>query len=282
MKWFWKNRRRQDFTMEQLYKVIGYDRRYLYFRMEKERRLEKKWSTIESVVGQVRKDHPGMGLRLIWEIMKPRDIGRDEFIELGIGHGLGILDHSRTTKTTKGGSTKYPNKIKDKKVTGVNQVWVSDITYYWLRKGFYYLTFIMDLFSRKIIGYAVSKNIETEQTSLPALKYAIKTRVLGSYKKKPIFHSDGGGQYYDKEFTKLLRRHGIESSMSAWVYENPHIERFHRTIKEQYIENYGPINYPELVKSTMKAIFNYNRRPHKSLRKLSPNEYESNCKNECG
>ena len=95
----------------------------------------------------------------------------------------------------------------------------------------------MDLYSRVIVGYNVSARLKTEQTTLPALRQALKAR-----KPAPglIFHSDGGGQYYSKEFLDLTRKWNIANSMCDIVFENPHAERINGTIKNQYIKGYNP------------------------------------------
>jgi len=266
--------------MEQMYRSIGYDRRWFYSKMKREQAKEMKWEQVFTIVQQVRQNHPGMGIRTIWEKMSPMGIGRDDFEFLAFTHGLGIERKKRYTPTTDSiRGKRFSNKIKGLKLTHVNQVWVSDITYYWLKDLFYYLTFIMDLFSRKVIAYVISKDRETEHTTLPALGYAIKTRLREAVAKKMIIHSDGGGQYYDKEFIKLARQYNIESSMSAHVYENPEIERFHRTIKSQYIDYYAPETYNELKKATVRACLNYNNKPHQALKKMTPNEFEIECEN---
>src|SRR5205814_83960 len=133
--------------------------------------------------------------------------------------------------------------------------------------------FIIDLFSRKIVGFSVSKKLLTEQTTIPALNMALSER-------KPaadlIFHSDGGGQYYCKEFLNLTDAYKIKNSMCDVAYENPHAERINGTIKNQYLKGYNPMNYPSLISMTQRAVNNYNGvRPHKSLPKISPEEYEN-------
>lgn len=117
--------------------------------------------------------------------------------------------------------------------------------YYEMGGQFYYLTFIMDLFSRRIVGFAVSDNLRTESTTLVALEVALAGRETLS--PGLIFHSDGGGQYYCKEFLKLTRLHDIRNSMCESVYENPNAERVNGTIKNSYLKHYGPLlRHPEI------------------------------------
>ncbi|MCB0736960.1 MAG: integrase core domain-containing protein, partial [Bacteroidetes bacterium] len=101
-----------------------------------------------------------------------------------------------------------------------------------------------------------------------------------------IFHSDGGGQYYDKGFRAELLNSGIISSMAENVYENPHAERINRTVKSNYIKHYDPSNYQELCQCLKKAVDMYNNdRPHQSLNRLTPKAFrqlhELNPQNQC-
>jgi len=231
---------------------------------------------IELIVRQVRKDHPRMGLRDLYLIIAPETIGRDAFIKhfSGLGYGVGhVRSFKRTTNSL--GVTRFENLIENLELTGVNHVWVSDITYYRLGERFYYITFIMDLYSRKIAGYSLSVNLTTEHTTLPALLMALRVR-KASKLKGLIFHSDGGGQYYSKAFLKVTRKAKMINSMAKDVYENPHAERVNGIIKNNYVIPYGPTNYKQLSKALEKAVYMYNeQKPHKALNKLSPNQFET-------
>lgn len=105
---------------------------------------------------------------------------------------------------------RYPNLAKEMQLTEINQLWVADITYIRIAKGFVYLAIVMDAFSRKIIGYAISEHINTE-LALAALKQAVALR-------KPavgcVHHSDQGIQYCSREYTLFLQDNEICISMS--------------------------------------------------------------------
>jgi putative transposase len=154
---------------------------------------------------------------------------------------------------------------------GVNQVWVSDITYYDLNNQFYYLTFVMDQYSRKIKGFHASRYLSTEHTTIPALKMAMKYLHTG---QKPIIHSDGGGQYYSKAFLHLTENR-FSNSMGESAYENPHAERLNRTIKNSYLKHYQPKDFQQLAKQLARAVEMYNDgKPHDALAGLTPKEFE--------
>src|SRR5438552_14819878 len=102
----------------------------------------------------------------------------------------------------------------------------------------------MDLYSRYIIGYQASERLLCEQTTIPALKMAITNS--NSSLKGLILHSDGGGQYFAKDFIELTKKHLIINSMSESVYENPNAERINGTIKNDYLISYKPDSFKEL------------------------------------
>ena len=121
---------------------------------------------------------------------------------------------------------RYPNLIEGMVISRLNQVWLSDITYIRIRTGFVYLAAILDAFSRKVIGYAVSTRLDTALT-LEALKMAIARRRPGP---GIIHHSDQGVQYASSDYVAELKSHGFLVSMACAgnPYENARIESFSR------------------------------------------------------
>ena len=236
---------------------------------------ENETAGILQMVQQIRKDHPRMALRTLYRMIRPETMGRDKFEILCTRHGYNVRKQKNFRVTTNSyGVTRFPNLIKDIELTGVNQVFVSDITYYELKGRFYYLTFIMDLFNREIVGASVSDNLRTENTTIPALHQLIRLR--GSQNlKQAIFHSDGGGQYYSKDFKKITRKLEMKNSMTQEkVNENSHAERLNGIIKNNYLYPYNPGKQEELRKDLKKAVWMYNnQKPHQSLNNLTPVEY---------
>jgi len=234
------------------------------------------------LINEIRRDHPRMSARDIYLKLHPSCMGRDQFERFCMDSGYRIkkLKNFRVT-TNSLGVTRFPNMIKDIEVTHVNQVFVSDITYYDIGSDTHYLTFIMDLYNREIIGYAESDNLRTENTTIPALYRAIKERGKTNI-KGAIMHSDGGGQYYCNEFKALTKDLGMINSMTEEkVYENSHAERLNGIIKNNYLYPYGPTNITSLKKLLDKAVLMYNTgKPHKALGKLTPKEFRSTIDNE--
>ena len=221
------------------------------------------------IIRQIREEHPGMSAKVMYEMIKPETMGRDKFIQWCMTHGFKVWVKRNAAKTTDSrGVTRFPNHIKGLKIISVNQVWVSDITYYRINSQFYYITFIMDLKSRFIVGHSVSKDLRTENTTLAALTVALKQHPIGP---GLIFHSDGGGQYYSKDFTTLTASYGIINSMTEDNGENNHAERINGTIKNQYLSWYMPTSFSQLQQQTHRAVYNYNfSRPHATLKKATP------------
>jgi len=234
------------------------------------------------LINEIRQDHPRMSARDIYIKLQPSCMGRDQFERFCMDSGYRIkkLRNFRVT-TNSLGVTRFPNMIKDVKSTRVNQVFVSDITYFDIGPDTYYLTFIMDLYNREIVGCSASDNLRTESTTLPALHRVINERGRANL-KGAIMHSDGGGQYYCNEFKTLTKELGMINSMTEEkVYENSHAERLNGIIKNNYLYPYGPTNITSLKKLLNKAVFMYNTgKPHKALGKLTPKSFKDTIDNE--
>ena len=229
------------------------------------------------IIRDIRKDHPRMGARVMYDKILPDTMGRDKFEAYCFSIGLKVKYPKNYRKTTDSSKTKrFPNLIEGIEVTGVNQVLVSDITYYEMNRRFYYLTFITDLYNKEIVGYSVSRSLKTIDTTIPALKMVF--RRFGKDKLKgTIIHSDGGGQYYADEFRKLTK--DMKNSMAKEVYENPHAERINGTIKNGYLIPYGPQNEASLKRELSRAVYNYNTgKPHSANEGLTPEALRNSSK----
>lgn len=171
----------------------------------------------------------------------------------------------------------YRNLIKDITVTRLNHVWVSDITYILLPKGHIYLAAILDRFSRRCIGWALSKNIDADLV-LEALNMAIRRRKHLGFDGL-IHHSDQGVQYACNEYVDMLEGLGIKISMSRKgnPYDNAHMESFMKTFKieEVYIKEYETFEEAyNNVKHFIEIVYN-KKRLHSSIGYLPPEEFEA-------
>jgi transposase InsO family protein len=230
---------------------------------------------VEQII-KLRIKHPVMGLKKLYLLIKPENIGRDTFLKIASKHGLRAKiprSFKRTTFALK--SARYTNLLAEKQFTDINQTWVTDITYFQVIDKFYYLTFIMDLYSRKILGYSTSRTLQAEFTALEALKNALKKRNTDNYENKLIHHSDRGSQYIYQSYTDLLEKYNIQISICKTVLENAHAERLNGIIKNEYLTHWKISSFNDLEKALDKAVHLYNvERPHSELGFLSPDQYE--------
>ncbi len=260
--------------MSDLFKLCDISRQAHHQRLIR----EKNWASLEYlVVGlimQIREIHPGMGLRVIYDILKPNGLGRDAFISIGLSYGFRLITYKNQVRTTFSSPfSRYKNLLVDKQLNDINQLWTSDITYYSIADKFYYIVMIIDVYSRKIIGYSTSDNMRAEN-NCNALEMAFHTRKKKKYTEL-VHHSDRGGQYISDAYVALLKNANIEISMCNEVYENAHIERVNGTIKNQYLRYWNSASFVELKNNVKKAIDTYNnKRPHSSLHKRTPNSFE--------
>lgn len=266
-------------SLNSFFVSIGTTRQSFHAKLDRQLSRNEAMAQLLVIVGEVRKDHPGMNLRDLHRLISPGFIGRDAFESYFMIMGYGVKMKKAFRRTTDSfGVIRFDNLVDGFELDSVNQVWVSDITYYRIGDSFYYLTFIMDMYSRMIVGYSTSKNLRTMHTTIPAIRKAIEIRKnvsLGGL----IFHSDGGGQYFSNEFIKLTSKAGIINSMGVSCFDNPNAERLNGIIKNNYLKHYAPINFEQLVRMTEKAVLMYNtQKPHGALDKMSPVAFENKLK----
>lgn len=262
--------------MNQLYRAIGTSKQNVHQKLDRYLKKLEGLHQLYPLVIEIREEHPEMSLRLIYRLINPGFIGRDAFEQYFKQEGFSVKKERNYRRTTdSSGVKRFSNLLLAMELTDINQCWVSDITYFDLNGRFFYLTFIMDLYSRKVIGYSCSDKLFTEQTTIPALKMALQTRGYGRA-TGTIIHSDGGGQYYSRKFLALTQKANMVNSMGKVVYENPHAERINGIIKNSYLRHYHPQSTQELKRMVKRAVNNYNRvKPHSSLNMLSPDDFES-------
>jgi len=166
---------------------------------------------------------------------------------------------------------RYWNLVKDLVITFPDQVWVSDVTYIRLKDDFVYLAIIMDVFTRALRGWCLSRTLDQELT-LTALRAALAGNVPA------IHHSDQGVQYAAHAYIDLLKDHGVRISMAAVgkAEENGYAERVIRTIKEEEVDLSEYFNFSDAAQQIghfIEVIYN-TKRIHSSLGYLSPTEFE--------
>lgn len=246
----------------------------LYYSQSKSKELEDL--RIKDEIEKIQLEFPYYGYRPITAELKRRNffINRKRIQRIMQKYGLMSqirkLFKSFTNSCHK--LPKYPNLIKDLVISTINYVWGADITYIRLKKEFLYLAVIIDFYSRKIKGWALSRNLDATLT-IEALKKALATN------PKPIIHhSDQGVQYCNQEYIEILKENSIKISMSdkGNPYQNNITESFFKTLKynEVYLNEYSDFKEAYSNIENFIEIVYQKKRLHSALGYLPPAEFE--------
>lgn len=227
-------------------------------------------------VRRIRLKMPRLGGRKLFMILAEKmnkaglNMGRDAFFNLMRKHGLGVRRRRRYRHTTQSNHwlKKYDNLLKDYAAKTPNEVWVSDITYIDTREGFSYLYLITDAYSRKIVGWSLSRDLKA-QAAVDALQMAVKQNKY----RHTIHHSDRGIQYCCSDYISLLNKYNIQVSMSepASPTQNAIAERVNGILKTEWIYTMDYKGHTEAFQAIKRIINLYNNeRPHSSVSMLTP------------
>ncbi len=258
--------------------LFGIDRQVYYRKISSTSNKQSKAGKVVAMVACIRNTMPRIGTRklyyLLFDKLQLLKIGRDKFFDILRANHL-LVQPKRSYHITTNSHhrfRKHRNLIVDIAINRPEQVWVSDITYIGKREKPCYLSLITDAYSKKIMGYYVADNLNTE-SSLLALKMAVKNRM--NKELSLIHHSDRGLQYCADDYQNTLTRNNIKCSMTqnSDPYENAVAERINGILKQEFlIDTY----HQDL--STMKTIIKetvhiYNsQRPHYSNHMLTPEQ----------
>lgn len=269
---------------------IGLARLCGWFGITRQAYYQNNWEGVsttleeEIVIQQVkniRKNHRRMGTRKLYEIIQPFmlehniKIGRDALFNMLSANHLLVRKRKRRIQTTNSYHwlRKYPNLIREFVPTAINQLWVSDITYWKLKEGHVYISFITDAYSHKIVGYQVAETMEAIE-SIYALQMALSALKTENHLQL-THHSDRGIQYCSHAYVKLLQDYNIKISMTenGDPLENAIAERVNGIIKDEYLDTYDIENIKE-AKELLKAVVDLynNERPHMSIGNFTPNQ----------
>jgi len=245
---------------------------------------DQRDAEIRDMIEQIQGEFPRAGYRIVRAHLLRRGIrvnGKKIRRIMGL-YGLRARVKRRFIRTTDSmhGHPVYPNLVEGLTVRGINQVWVADITYIRILTGFVFLAVILDVYSRRVIGWAIAKSLERTLT-LAALRMAIEQR------KPPegtIHHSDRGVQYACEQYVGVLKEHGFQISMSAKgdPYDNAYAESFIKTLKteEVYLWEYESfVDVVERIPFFIEEVYN-RKRLHSGLGYLPPEEFEGMLKEE--
>jgi len=256
---------------------MGIKRSTLYYKRKINIHKKQKELRIRKKIEDISREHPYYGYRRITAQLRRDKLIVNHKKVLRIMKELGIQGRIKrryiTTTNSKHHNRIYPNLIKNKEITAINQVWCADITYIRIVNGFVYLAAIIDIYSRKIVGYAIARTLSSE-LAIAALKMAIATRNTDNL----IHHSDRGIQYACKDYIKILKDNGIRISMSQKgnPYDNAFAESFFKTLKQEEVYLWQYETFSDVVERIPYFILDvYNRkRLHSSLGYRPPEEYE--------
>ena len=242
--------------------------------------MYKKASEDEIILGMVhriRKDMPRLGGRKLIHLIRQSSAGqlatgRDGFYDLLRRNGLLIRRRRNRVVTTHSFHwlRKYPNLIRGLTASRPNQIWVSDITYIKTEEGFLYLFLLTDVYSRRIMGWQLADNMESENAVI-ALRQAIENangKVQGT-----IHHSDRGMQYCSGDYVKILLNNQMKISMTenGDPYENAIAERVNGILKDEWLYEMQLKNQKQTMEILNQIIALYNEnRPHLSLKYQTP------------
>lgn len=260
--------------------MLNLPRSTFYHRPHDKRSCERDDLEIRELIEKIVYRQPGYGHRRVTKQLH-RDgliINKKRVLRIMRDHSLlcQIRRAFKVTTNSKHGFRRYPNLAKGFVPTAPNQLWVADITYIRILTAFVYLAVILDVFSRKVIGYALSKSLEKELT-LQALRMAIDQR------RPPegcIIHSDQGVQYACDDYVELATLNHLRMSMAARgnPYENAMAESFMKTLKaeEVYLWEYEtPQDVLERIPFFIEQVYNADRL-HSALGYIPPDEFEAN------
>ena len=266
-------------SIERLCRVMGLSRSWYYARPVAAEKKAHKDVELRDAIERIVLEFPGYGYRRVTAALRREGwaVNHKRVLRIMREESLLCQLKRRFVPTTDSAHAfgRYPNLIKDIEIYRLDQVWISDITYVRLPTSFCYLAAILDAYSRRCVGWHLSREIDTRLT-LRALEMALLTRRPAA---GLIHHSDQGVQYASSEYVLRLEEAGAQISMAAVgnPYENAQVESFFRTLKleEVYIKEYRDFEEAqENIGEFIEEVYNQ-KRLHSSLGYLPPVEFEA-------
>ena len=249
-----------------------------YYHQPRRRRAsrEREDAELRDAIEAIQVDFPKAGYRTVGQYLKRcgRFVGERKIRRIMRQFSLHAEIKRAFVHTTDSNHSHrvYPNLLPGKRLTDINQAWGADLTYIRIANGFVYLAVILDLFSRRVIGWAISKHIDAE-LALAALKQAIQSR-----QPPPgcIHHSDRGVQYLCHDYVAALNEHkfAISNSAKGNPYHNAFVESFMKTLKQEevYLASYETyLDVLENLPSFIEEVYN-EKRVHSGIDYLTPSE----------
>jgi len=254
--------------------VIGLSKQAVHQQHKQKQLFYKQLGDLIIQMDILRSEHPGCGLAKAYDTLQPTLLGRDRFVAIFMDLGYGLKPVKNAIRTTIPGYYRCQNLIEGMVVTEANQVVQSDITYILVGGDYYYAVFIIDVYTKRIVGYQVSDHMRA-QANMKALKQLIRLRGETAMQGL-IHHSDRGSQYGSDLYRNLLNKMNCHISMDQSAQKNAYAERVNGIIKNEYLAYWSIKNLQALKKAVKRAIQHYNdKRIHRSLPgKRSPIQFE--------
>lgn len=271
------NKSSHRYKMNDIYTMVGITKQGFYGRLKRSKLFKEKEAKIIDMAGEIRIDHKKMGCRKMFDEIKPCGLGRDRTEQVLLNNGFRVPRKRSYHRTTIAGERFYDNLISNLIVTGPNHLFVGDITY--IPIGYqrhYYLTLVLDVYTRVIRGWSLSKTMQVEDTVEPSFLMAIKGLEKEELKRL-IFHSDKGSQYGSDTMKAHYKKTEVKPSMGGKAWENAHAESLNGILKNEYI-SFENVDIPLKIANKMMDRWVYlynNERPHGSLNKMKPIEFET-------
>jgi putative transposase len=268
----------QDYPVSIICDILGCARSSYYHRPE-ERPDE---ATLRVAIKTVAAEWPTYGYRRVTAQLRRQDwpVNHKRVRRLMREMSLQakLKRNRRKTTDSEHNFPRYPNLVQDLEVVRPEQVWVSDITYIRLRREFVYLAVIMDVFTRSIRGWHLSRSLDQSLT-LIALRQA-----LSGHPAPGIHHSDQGIQYAATAYIQVLQEANVQISMAdvGQAWQNGYAERLVRTIKEEEVNLSEYIDYHDAYRQLGRFLDDVymHKRIHSSLGYLTPAEFEAQWRKE--
>lgn len=263
--------RSEDYPVTRICEVLGLPRSSFYHPIKPDENAAL-WVVLHDLAAQ----YPTYGYRRLTALLRregwPVNHKRVQRLMTEMGLQRRVKRRQRRTTDSHHAFWRYPNLVAGLEVADPDQVWVADITYVALRDEFVYLAVIMDVYTRAIRGWHLSRSLDRELT-LTALRHALVERL------PHIHHSDQGVQYACWDYTDLLLNHGVRISMAAVgkPKENGYAERLMRTIKEEEVDlsDYRDFHDAYLhIGRFLEDVYTH-KRIHSALGYLTPAEFEA-------
>jgi transposase InsO family protein len=267
-------------SLRHLCRLVGVSRSWYYAHPTADALVERDLD-LRDAIERVTLEFPGYGYRRVTHALQRDGWAVNHKRVLRVMRQESLLCHLKqrflvTTDSTHGLPT-YPNLLTEAALSAPNQAWVADITYIRLPTSFVYLACVLDAYSRRCVGWKLSRQIDTQLT-LDALEMALIQRHPAP---GLIHHSDRGVQYASLAYVARLEQAGAQVSMAAKgnPYDNAKAESFFKTLKreEVYLQEYRTFAEAETnLRHFIEAVYNQ-KRLHSSLGYLPPVEFEAAC-----